>query len=362
MDTFPVFHPTADRHAAPESKRSFSRPPEPQGNIWHKLWHWWSSLTGPRRDAFAIDIFAQERLRRARLVSALLILVILVIPLLLAGVYPTSFSLLIPAFILTVGSILVIVFNRANFTTLSAVFYVLLVDAALAGFFCFKPLPAINSTNLTTFDLFILAVLVGGVILPKSLIPLNGMLQVAIICAIFFLRPHDPTLTSLIDFAGSVYVVLMPTFVLHLVGTAVAWLHAWSVERALIRANLAEELAEARAELSRQAMTTAKQNQRLEEGINSILDTHRQIAAGNLAARAPVQEDHELWQIGQSLNLLLMRIQQQAQEYRHLQLSQKEVEQIINIILMSRSRSGMRPMFPNFRTSLAQRLLIALKG
>ena len=49
--------------------------PSSRGNLLQRLWNWWSTVTGPRNDAFKTDIFAQERLRRARLVSALLVLI-----------------------------------------------------------------------------------------------------------------------------------------------------------------------------------------------------------------------------------------------------------------------------------------------
>ncbi|GCE23053.1 HAMP domain-containing protein [Dictyobacter kobayashii] len=341
-------------NTSPSSKQS---PPPTRSNIFKKLWHWWSAFTGPKKDTFPTDIFAQEQLRRARLVSALLILVVIVVALLILSA--TVRSLWIPTIILLVGGVVIAFCNRAGHTTLSSIFYVLLVDVALVGFFYFKPVPALSSGNMTGLDLFILAVLVGGVILPKGLIPFSGILQVLLICVIFFSRPHDASLTELIQRAGNDYVALMPTLVLHVVGTTLAWLHAWSVERALIRASQAEELAEARSELSQQALLITKQKQRLEEGISSILEAHRQIAAGNLAARAPVHEDQELWQIGHALNLMLMRIQQQAQDYRSLQATYKEIDQLINVF--GEARAERRPALPPVRTPLAQRLLVVLR-
>jgi hypothetical protein len=333
--------------------------PSAESNLFQSLWYWWATLTGPRKDTFQTDIFAQERLRRANLVSALLLLIVIVVLLLIPSTYPSSPSIWVPIFILSLGGVIIAFCNRAGYTTLSSVCYVLLVDIALTGFFYFKPVPALNSTNMTAFDLFVLAVLVGGVILPKALIPLTGILQILLIIMIFFLRPHDASLIALIQFAGNVYVALMPTIVLQVVGTGLAWLHAWSVERALFRTSQAEELAEARAELSQQALLIAQQKQHLEEGIMSILETHRQVAVGNLSARVPVQEDHELWQVGHALNLLLMRIQQQTQGYRFLQATNQEVEQLVHVL--DATPTGVYPALPPFRTPLVQRLLIALR-
>ena len=278
---------------------------------------------------------------------------------LIPSTYPSSPSIWTPICILSLGGIIIAICNRAGYTTLSPVLYVLLVDVALAGFFIFKPTPDLNSTNMTAFDLFVLAVLVGGVILPKALIPLTGILQILLILIIFFLRPHDPSLVALIQFAGNPYVALAPTLVLQVVGTWLAWLHAWSVERALVRASQAEKLAEVRAELSQQALLIAQQNQRLEDGIAAILEVHRQIAAGNLSVQVPVHEDHELWQIGHALSLLLMRLQQQTQSYRTLYITCQEIDQLIRI--MDTTPFEVRSSLPPLRTLLAQRLLTVLR-
>jgi hypothetical protein len=360
MDSFPVSHSTKPS-TPPRATSSSSKPSPPRagGNIFRWLWNWWSTLTGPRKEIFKKDIFAQEQLRRAHLVSALLLLIVFVVMLLIPSVYPSSPSIWVPIIILSIGGVVIACCNRAGYTTLSAVFYVLLIDIALTGFFYFKPTPALNSTNMTTFDLFILAVLVGGVILPKVFIPWTGILQILLISMIFFFRPHGASMIELIQIAGNAYVALLSTLVLHVVGTTLAWLNAWSVERALIRASQAEELAEARIELSEQALLTALQKQRLEEGITSILETHRQIAAGNLAARAPVHEDHELWQLGHALNFLLMRVQQQSHDYRVLQVTYQEIEQLVSVL--DATYPGAHPVLPSCRTPLAQRLLVILK-
>lgn len=259
------------------------------------LWKWWTTLTGPQDSAFGASVSSQERLRRARLVSAMLGLALLAIALLIPSALSET-RLWTPVLILAGGCLLITFLNRTGSTSLGAVLLVAMVDAAIAVFLISKPY--LTAGNISDFDLFILAVLIGGMVLPRGLIPFTGLGQVALIIGLFVLRPHDPSLSQLIQSdGGSAYSILAGPLVLQMVGAGIAWLQAWSVQRALLRANRAEELAQARAELSRQARLTAERNQRLEEGIAQILETHRQVATGNLEARAPTQEDHELWQI-----------------------------------------------------------------
>lgn len=283
-----------------------ARPPSPLTKL--VLWKWWVILTGPQDGAFGTSMRSQEQLRRARLVSAMLVLALVAMALLIPSAL-SEVRLWTPILVLAGSCLLIAFLNRTGSTGPSAVLLITMVDAAIAGFLILKP--QLTAGNISDFDLFILAALIGGMVLPRGLIPFIGLVQAALIISLFVLRPHDPSLSQLIQSdGGSAYSILAGPLVLQVVGAGIAWLQSWSVQRALLRASQAEELAEARAELSRQARLTTERNQRLEEGIAQILETHRQVAAGRLEVRAPTQQDHELWQIAHSLNTLLMRFQQ----------------------------------------------------
>jgi len=67
------------------------------------------------------------------------------------------------------------------------------------------------------------------------------------------------------------------------------------------------------AEIIALERSNAEQKYQLEAGIQLILQTHVQTANGNFNARAPLTEDHVLWQIAYSLNNLLARLQRLSQ-------------------------------------------------
>lgn len=52
-----------------------------------------------------------------------------------------------------------------------------------------------------------------------------------------------------------------------------------------------------------------KQKEELESGIQLILETHVHVANGDFATRAPLTQDHLLWQVAYPLNNLLARLQ-----------------------------------------------------
>jgi Type IV pili methyl-accepting chemotaxis transducer N-term len=68
----------------------------------------------------------------------------------------------------------------------------------------------------------------------------------------------------------------------------------------------------------------SKQKQELESGIQLILETHVQVANGDFATRAPLAQDHLLWQIAYSLNNLLARLQRLSQAEAELQRAKLE--------------------------------------
>ena len=67
-----------------------------------------------------------------------------------------------------------------------------------------------------------------------------------------------------------------------------------------------------------------QQKHELESGIQLILQTHVQVANGDFSMRAPLTQDHLLWQVGYSLNNLLGRLQRLSQAEAELQRAKIE--------------------------------------
>jgi len=242
--------------AAPDSDLNETLPPRQTDtpHVARRLWAGWVWLTSPKAEHFGNDLASQENLRRSRLISALLAVLLVV----LCFFIPSGLGgySLVWVQIVTMAScgVLVAVLNRLGRVTLSALVMTLLVDIALAQFLIFS-LPTLNTTNLPDLDLFTLAVLIGGILLPRWLIVSTGALQISLIILLFSLKLHDPVLDAEIGKyeAGLAYAALTDPILLQICGASIALLYAWSVERALRRANRAEELAEAQARISAQA-------------------------------------------------------------------------------------------------------------
>ncbi len=85
-------------------------------------------------------------------------------------------------------------------------------------------------------------------------------------------------------------------------------------------------------EMTELESSIAKQKRELEEGIAQILQTHVQTANRNFAVRAPLNQDHILWQIAYSLNNLIARLQRLAQAEVELQQMKMEARHTIGAL------------------------------
>ncbi|HEX7736443.1 MAG TPA: hypothetical protein VF458_16440 [Ktedonobacteraceae bacterium] len=263
----------------------------------------------------------QERLRRSRVLSWVFLLVPLAILLILPAAFSVSIYWL-PIFTLTLFFLIAFFCNRFALINLSGLFCIVAVDATLAILMIALP-RGIENSDLPDFDLFLIATLIGGFILPRQALPWLALFHIALIIALFVLLPHDPLLVKEIQVNqnGSAYGVINDALILQIVGAVIAWLNASSVEHALLRASRAEELAEAQKDLNEQVRCQVEQKERLEYGINVLKEAHARFANGDYHARA-ILYDNELASLAISFNLLadrLNRIARIAQDYTTLE-------------------------------------------
>lgn len=111
------------------------------------------------------------------------------------------------------------------------------------------------------------------------------------------------------------------------------------VEGSFVFRPTAQKLEQTIADIVTLQQAIAQQKQELESGIEQILQTHVQVSNGDFSTRAPLTQDHLLWQIAYSLNNLLARLQSLSHAEvelqrtkldfgRHIGSAQAQVQQI----------------------------------
>ena len=97
-------------------------------------------------------------------------------------------------------------------------------------------------------------------------------------------------------------------------------------------------------EVARLEHAIAEQKRQLDIGIEQLLKTHVSVANGDLTARAPLTEDHTLWQIASALNNLLTRLQRASRSEYELQQVHMEAARLVEAI--RRAKKGEQPHWP----------------
>ena len=296
-------------------------------HVGRRLWKAWLWLTGPRSNRFGTSIAAREKLRRSRLLSILLILTAVVMLLLTPSAFRAP-GLWRAIVIMGAMGLLAALLNRIGRVTLSGLVIIALADVTITYNIVRQQY---GLTNTTVADLYLLAlaIMIAGMVLPTLSIPLIGAAQIAISLIIFYGLPPDTLLLQEIKKVdGNMsYTSVLGPILLQVCSVGIVWLYAWSVDRAILRASRAEELAEAQARINEQALVIAEQKQRLEEGIQAIQDTQGRIVRGDYSARVSLQ-GNELLPLAVSFNMMaerLSHVHQIEEEHRQMQGALQQV-------------------------------------
>ena len=317
---------------------------------------WWTRLSVPPIASFDMRNRAERELyRRAQLASAAIPVLILLGLFQLRSAFENT-PTLIGISILFINSIIAIFLNRARIITGAGILLVSALIITLTASVATVP-EGLSLIWLPIFQIMSIAVAIAGLLLPRWATFVTAGVTTAISYAIIFLEPHAPDLQAIINQYG--YTPLLPRIASEQWVIAIlVFLLARSIERAVDRADRAEDLARAEAQLAEQARYITDQNMRLEYGIQQLLETHRRLAAGDFTVRTPTQQDNELWQIGVSLNNLINRFARIATTERRMAETDAALQQIAAQLEIA--RQGGRPTWPAPTGTSADTILRAL--
>jgi hypothetical protein len=304
------FPPEAPLRPAPKRSRPL--------RWWQLPLHGWYYLTAPPEAPENARLGEREAARRGHLASVVLFFVILLVLPAIPTAIGNPVLTVILALVITID-IVALVLNRSGRTTLAGVLVVVGIEIGLGSSILTVP-GGLGASNLPMLDLMVQAECVAvSLLLPSS------VFLVAFVNALFFvcvlnLTPVTPDLAQLLKTDGS-RIVSSP-IILQVIVAIVTYLWVTSANKAIQRADRAEEIATLEQREIERQQQEIEQKQQLDIGIQQILQTHVEVANGNFTARAPLGRENVLWQIAYSLNNLLARLQSYSQmigEYQHLQ-------------------------------------------
>jgi hypothetical protein len=318
--------------------------PEPNARVRRRgPMGWWIDLTAPPLRQGPLPVDQRERLRKAELTSYSILGVFAFLVALVSN------SLASAATAQAVGTMAVFLFigallNRTGHVRLAAY----LVPSALLLLIALSVVaaPGLRPIGLPIFDLFTIPIILVSLVGDRRASWVYALIAIAFITTDYTLQP--PALVTApggarfdeLAYEQSIYGwwgMINRHIALCFFAALFGWLGARSVDRAILRADQAEEL----AALEHQV---AEQRRSLEAGARQLLDAHVRIANGDFGASVPPIQDPILWQVGQSFNNMVGRFIRAAQSEHQLARTEDEIRRLAAAI--DDAQAGRQPIWP----------------
>ena len=313
-------------------------PPRQKGPL-----EWWYRLTAPPDPPPSANFRRHEAARRGRLISLLLLLMIclvfVVIPIaLFSGNYPLLLILFIGLF----TQCLTLALNRKGHVLVAGL---IIVSVTMVGYILAQ---TFNPGGLRVGDLPDFDLLVWVELLAVSLLPARSVFVVAALDSVFIwldvtLQPHAPDLARFLITDG--YAAIGRPITIQIVVAIVAYLWVRSATTAIARADRAEVIAALEHAMAAQQRENRRLSVELTTSIEQLVETHRQVAAGDFRARIHLPEEDVLAPVADSLNLLLVRFQRLLGESEELERTKLQSARVV-AALREAAKTSQPPRLP----------------
>jgi len=300
---------------------------------------WWLRLASSSPYRPQRTLADRERARRSDLIAWLTLgicgVVVIVSPIAIDDVQALTVYL---AFVLAL--IMIIALNRAGQIALAGGLLVFCITGAVFAYMLSSPL-GLTMGQLPNYDALAVGVVVAASVLPRRSGFVVAALNSVAIIADYYLRPHNANLLADAKLYSSVtqqtVSLLVRPIALQFIFAVIAYLWVRGTERAIRRADRAEEIAALEArELERASI--------LEEGVDYVRQTIARWARGDLKARVPTMPVLELKGMTDDLNGFIIAFSYLSGADYHLRRLQGEVSHL-TVALRQWAAGGM-PQWP----------------
>jgi hypothetical protein len=279
---------------------------EGERNVRESALEWWYRHFAPSGSTAAASLAQREKVRRGRTASiVMLIFMLFLLAILLLAVLEQDYPQAIAAGLGIPGSMLALLLNRKGWVKVAGL--LVLVIVYVGEIISLVVGGGLTATNTFLLDFTVVPdVVVLAFFSANSLFPIVW-LNVVLIWGLVMFGPHDATIAALLY--REPLQIFAHAYILQLIIASTLYLWARSTELALQRADRAEEIVVLEKRENERKQLELEQKNQLDSGIQQILQTHVAVANGDLNARAPLNQDHVLWQVAMSLNNLIARMQ-----------------------------------------------------
>jgi hypothetical protein len=327
----------------------------PYANPWNQ-----PQLT-PRQVVERLDLDRRQRLLRPITLGVLILSVLLIPAVLLpspdmGGVAAVTVAL--------IGSGLAYLLARMRMTDASSYFLLggVIIAAAINIVGRAYAQNGLDSIDLRQYDFFVLPILLSAVLSNRRAPIVIAICTCTFTIVSLIVLPHQASLQSYWDGAykvevGSFYDIIAVPVALQILTAVVARVGVDSVQRALIGAARADELALLNERIIAQTREIEFQRRRLADGVSHIQQVNAAFARGNFDARVRV-DDGELLPLAMSLNALFDRLQRLSRD--HEQYARMAIGSNQLAAALRRVRAGEPYLAPDYTGTQLDQALVEL--
>jgi hypothetical protein len=284
--------------------------------VWSASLAWWYRLAAPPEPLMGANFSQRERVRHGRqaaiTVPIFIFFMLTLTPQVLSTHDPLQMIVLVAGLMLCC---LILVLNRKGFVRTAGVLALLLLYTG-GTYTLFSAPGGITLSNTYTLDFTIIPDLLALAFFSANSLLLVVSLNAFQVWFVMTYAHHDAAIGHLLRTApGDIYVHI---YVFQFITAIALYIWARNTEAALKRADRAEEIIAFERRESERRELELEQRRELDAGIQHILQTHVAVANGDLTVRAPLHQDHALWQVAAALNNLISRLQSLSLSEREL--------------------------------------------
>jgi hypothetical protein len=338
---------------------------------------WWYKWTAPRTSLARVSFEDREIVRRGRLGSTIMfflsiILLFLVGPI---GIFGPNHQILITAGGVLALIVICIPINRAGHVNAVGLIVSLAVNIGIYLSILRSP-GGIGPTDIGMFDMLVFSEVFVASLLPIVWVIPDAIINILFCYLVLMYWQKTPQMMAIMH-GGGLFAVISRPIQIHFVVSGILYLWVWSANKAIRRADQAEEIAKLQHDIATQQQVIVEEKHQFDADIQAILQTHVEANNGNLDARVMLQDGAVLWPIAGSLNNLLSRMQRlQGLEQQLQQLTPRlqranqieyELQRIQNAALglsnaLQRSATSDQPIHVTNTNTILDTLISELNG
>lgn len=305
----------------------------------------WYRYTSPPEPPTTATYKERDTYRRGQLASTIMLalqfILLIIIPI---GLFGPNKQIFITAIFLTIIIIISALFNQRGKVNITGLILSLSLNLGICLSILRVP-HGLTPDSIALFDLLVFSELFMASLLPVNWVWASALFNIVFSIYELTYAPRTPLFQAVMS--TSYYAVVSRPIQLHLLVTVVLFLWVVNANRAIKRADRAEEIAKLQHDLAQQSRAIKGQKQLLDRSIDQIVETLMRWSNGATNARIPLNNENALWQVAGSINNLLSRVQRSRQESAAFQANNEAMRRFYE----ARERSDGGPILDWTRTN-----------